>query len=79
MLITQLILMGGLSNWVENVATSKNVRNCRKKINDAETVSVWQSLSYGICNKSSYCMAVCPLFSILKQFLIDAYRCLEPL
>ena len=21
---------------------------------------MWQSLSYGICNKSSYCMAACP-------------------
>lgn len=52
--------LGGFSDWVENIATSKTVRAYRKKVADAETVSMWQSLSYGICNKSSYCLAVCP-------------------
>ena len=52
--------LGGFSDWVENIATSKNVRDYRQKVSDSETVSMWQSLSYGICNKSSYCMAVCP-------------------
>ena len=52
--------LGGFSNWVENMVTSKNVRDYRNKVSDPETVSMWQSLSYGICNKSSYCMAVCP-------------------
>jgi ferredoxin len=52
--------LGGFSNWVENVVTSQTVRDYRKKVSDPETVSMWQSLSYGICNKSSYCMAVCP-------------------
>jgi ferredoxin len=52
--------LGGFLDWVEKVASSKNVRSYRKKVNDPESVSMWQSLSYGICNKSSYCMAVCP-------------------
>ena len=52
--------MGGFSDWVENIVTSGSVRKYRKQVTDPETVSMWQSLSYGICNKSSYCMAVCP-------------------
>ncbi len=52
--------LGGFSDWVENIVTSKSVRAYRQKVTDPETVSMWQSLSYGVCNKSSYCMAVCP-------------------
>ncbi len=52
--------MGGFADWVENIVSSKTVGAYRKKVTDPETVSMWQSLSYGICNKSSYCMAVCP-------------------
>ena len=53
--------MGGFQDWVERVVSSRDVKSYRKKVSDAETVSMWQSLSYdGICNKSSYCMAVCP-------------------
>jgi NAD-dependent dihydropyrimidine dehydrogenase PreA subunit len=52
--------MGGFSNWVENLVKSPSVKAYRKRVSDPETVSMWQSLSYGICNKSSYCMAVCP-------------------
>ncbi len=52
--------LGGFSDWVENVVKSKNVKNYRSMVKDTETMSMWQSLSYGICNKSSYCMAACP-------------------
>jgi ferredoxin len=52
--------LGGFSDWVENIVSSKTVRDYRKKVADPDTVSMWQSLSYGICNKSSYCLAVCP-------------------
>ena len=52
--------MGGFQDWVEKVVSSRDVQTYRKKFSDSETVSMWQSLSYGICNKSSYCMAVCP-------------------
>jgi len=51
--------MGGFQSWVENIVTSDNIKTYRRKVSDKETVSMWQSLSYGICNKSSYCMAVC--------------------
>ncbi len=52
--------LGGFSDWVENIAESRGRKDYRKRVSDPETVSMWQSLSYGICNKSSYCMAACP-------------------
>ena len=52
--------MGGFSDWVENLVKSKNVKDYRSRVHDTETISMWQSLTYGICNKSSYCMAACP-------------------
>lgn len=69
--------MGGFSDWVENVVSSKNISSYRSKVADTETVSMWQSLTYGICNKSSYCMAVCPAGKHnIADFLIDkkSYR-----
>jgi ferredoxin len=77
--------MGGFSDWVENIACSKNHLDYRKKVSDPETVSMWQSLSYGICNKSSYCMAVCPageemIGSFLenrKKYLADVAKPLQ--
>jgi len=52
--------LGGFSDWVENITESRGRKDYRKRVSDPETVSMWQSLSYGICNKSSYCMAACP-------------------
>jgi len=52
--------LGGFSDWVERIVSSRNPSDYRQRVSDPETVSMWQSLSYGICNKSSYCMAVCP-------------------
>jgi len=52
--------LGGFSDWVERVVTSKGEITYRKKVSDPETVCMWQSLSNGISNKSSYCLAVCP-------------------
>jgi ferredoxin len=64
--------LGGFMNWVENIVSSKCVKSYRKKVSDPETVSMWQSLSYGICNKSSYCMAVCPAGEdVIGPFLDD--------
>ncbi len=52
--------LGGFLDWVEEVVSAKDMKAYRKKVTDPESVSMWQSLSYGIRNKSSYCMAVCP-------------------
>jgi ferredoxin len=52
--------MGGFTDWVENIADSKNAIEYRKKMTDPESASMWQSLSFGANYKSAYCMAVCP-------------------
>ena len=52
--------MGGFTDWVEQVAESKTAKQYRQKVNDAESASMWQSLSFGANYKAAYCMAVCP-------------------
>ena len=52
--------MGGFANWVETVADSRNGKNYRQRVSEAETVSTWQSLAFGPNYKAAYCMAVCP-------------------
>jgi ferredoxin len=77
--------MGGFNDWVENIADSKNARDYRKKVSGAETVSMWQSLSFGANYKAAYCMAVCPagedviapFLTSRKQFLDDVVRPLQ--
>jgi len=65
-------LIGGFTNWIENVADSKSAIDYRTRISDAETVSMWQSLAYGPCYKSVYCMAVCPAGDeVIAQYLED--------
>jgi ferredoxin len=64
--------MGGFTNWVENVADSKNARDYRKKVSDQETVSLWQSLGFGPNYKAAYCLSVCPAGEdVIAPFLTD--------
>jgi ferredoxin/putative sterol carrier protein len=71
-------LVGGFTNWVENIADSKNSVDYRTRISDAETVSMWQSLSSGPCYKSVYCMAVCPAGDeVIPQYLADKKKFVE--
>lgn len=64
--------LGGFQDWVEQVVASRNVSQYRRRVGDPETASLWQSLSCGICNKSSYCLAVCPAGEeVLGPFLDD--------
>ncbi|MBF0559997.1 MAG: SCP2 sterol-binding domain-containing protein [Nitrospirae bacterium] len=71
-------LVGGFANWVENIADSKNSRDYRTRISDAETVSMWQSLANGSCYKSVYCMAVCPAGDdVIPQYLEDKKKFIE--
>ncbi|HEX3855401.1 MAG TPA: 4Fe-4S binding protein [Polyangiaceae bacterium] len=52
--------MGGFTDWAETVVQSRNLLDYRSRVTDAESVSLWQSLSFGAQYKSAYCMAVCP-------------------
>ncbi len=64
--------MGGFTDWVEKVAESKNAREYRSKVSDPESVSMWQSLSFGANYKSAYCIAVCPAGEdVIGPFLTD--------
>jgi ferredoxin len=39
--------MGGFSDWVEQVADARDALDYRKRMNEPETSSMWQSLTYG--------------------------------
>ena len=77
--------MGGFNDWVEKIADSKDAHDYRKKVSGAETVSMWQSLSFGANYKAAYCMAVCPagedvirpFLANRKQYLNDVVRPLQ--
>jgi ferredoxin len=52
--------MSGFGNFVETIADSRNAHDYRARVSLPETVSMWQSLSYGANYKAAYCMSVCP-------------------
>jgi ferredoxin len=52
--------MGGFTDWVEQIADSKDALDYRKRVTDPESASMWQSLSFGANYKAAYCLAVCP-------------------
>jgi Fe-S-cluster-containing hydrogenase component 2 len=70
--------IGGFTNWVEQIADSKNALDYRHRVTDAESASMWQSLSFGAQYKSAYCMAVCPAGDdVLAPFLTDRAQYLK--
>jgi ferredoxin len=52
--------LGGFTDWVEQVATSRTAADYRRRVSDPESASMWQSLSFGANYKAAYCLAVCP-------------------
>lgn len=62
--------MGGFEDWVQNIVSSKTVKEYKKKVPSDESISKWQSLSFGAQYKSAYCMAVCPA----GEDLIGTYK-----
>lgn len=77
--------MSGFSDWVETVADSRNAHAYQDRVSDAETVSMWQSLSFGPNYKAAYCLSVCPAGENVlqpftenrKQFLADVVKPLQ--
>lgn len=76
--------LGGFSDWVEQVVESKSAKDYRERVSDQETLSMWQSLSYGANSKCDYCMAVCPagrdvigLYNKPKTFVKDIVKPLQ--
>ncbi|MGH9739050.1 MAG: SCP2 sterol-binding domain-containing protein [Candidatus Acidiferrales bacterium] len=77
--------MGGFNDWVETIAESRSAHEYRKKVSGAETVSMWQSLSFGANYKAAYCLSVCPageeviapFLTHRKEFLEDVVKPLQ--
>src|SRR3954463_4256447 len=70
--------LGGFVDWVEQVADSEDARDYRRKVEDSETASVWQSLGFGPQYKAAYCMAACPAGDdVIGPFLADRKGFLE--
>jgi NAD-dependent dihydropyrimidine dehydrogenase PreA subunit len=64
--------MGGFNDWVETIAESRSAVEYRKKVSGEETVSMWQSLSFGANYKAAYCLSVCPAGEeVIAPFLTD--------
>src|SRR5437764_7519050 len=64
--------MGGFTDWVEQIADSKNALDYRKKVSDPESASMWQSLSFGANYKAAYCLSVCPAGEeVIGPYLTD--------
>ena len=52
--------LGGFTDWVEQIAESRDALDYRRRVSDPESASVWQSLGFGPNYKAAYCMSVCP-------------------
>jgi NAD-dependent dihydropyrimidine dehydrogenase PreA subunit len=62
----------GFTDWVEHVADSHDAKDYRRRVTDQESVSMWQSLSFGANYKAAYCLAVCPAGEdVLAPFVDD--------
>jgi Fe-S-cluster-containing hydrogenase component 2 len=70
--------MGGFTDWVGKIAESRNAEEYRRRVSDAESASMWQSLSFGANYKAAYCMAVCPAGDdVIGPFLTDRKNYVE--
>ena len=70
--------MGGFGDWVETVASSDSAHDYRQKVSGAETVSMWQSLSFGANYKAAYCLSVCPAGEdVIGPYLTDRKQFME--
>ncbi len=64
--------MGGFTDWVEQVADSRDHLDYRHRVSDAESSSMWQSLSFGANYKAAYCLSVCPAGEdVIGPYLTD--------
>ncbi len=64
--------MGGFGDWAEQVAASRTALDYRTRVNDTESASMWQSLSFGANYKAAYCLSVCPAGEdVIEAYLSD--------
>lgn len=63
--------VGGFVEWIHTLADSRDRHDYRRRVNDAETLSWWQSLGYDANTHCDYCVAVCPAGSEAASFVAD--------
>lgn len=64
--------MLGFTDWVEQIADSRNAADYNRRVTDQESASMWQSLSFGANYKAAYCLAVCPAGEdVIGPYLAD--------
>ena len=64
--------LGGFLRWVDALVESNSMNEYRLRRTDAETMAVWQGLSYGGGYRCGYCMSVCPAgLDLIGPFLDD--------
>ncbi|MDD9947668.1 MAG: 4Fe-4S binding protein [Myxococcales bacterium] len=64
--------MTGFTSFTEELVEAKNKLDLRKRVSDRESISMWQSLSFGASYKAGYCVAACPAGEdVLGPFLRD--------
>ena len=70
--------MGGFTDWVRQIADSRDAQDYSRRVSDPESSSMWQSLSFGANYKAAYCLAVCPAGDdVIGPFLTDRKTYLE--
>jgi Fe-S-cluster-containing hydrogenase component 2 len=64
--------LGGFSDWAKKIAESKSAKDYERKVSEADSATMWQSLSFGANYKAAYCMASCPAGEdVMGPFLRD--------
>ncbi len=53
--------LGGFVDWVETVADSKSAADYRDRVDESDSLSVWQSLTYATEYTCCNCIAACPV------------------
>jgi Fe-S-cluster-containing hydrogenase component 2 len=64
--------LGGFTDWAKNIAESKTAKDYERKVGEADSATMWQSLSFGANYKAAYCVAACPAGEdVMAPFLRD--------
>jgi Fe-S-cluster-containing hydrogenase component 2 len=64
--------LGGFSDWAKNIAESRTAKDYERKVGEADSATMWQSLSFGANYKAAYCLAACPAGEdVMAPFLRD--------
>jgi ferredoxin len=64
--------MGGFTDWVGEIADSRDRADYNRRVSASESASMWQSLSFGANYKAAYCLAVCPAGEdVISPFLLN--------